>query len=1024
MTGVARLGVGIALVGRRPEVSALGAALDRATLGKPTGVLMSGDAGVGKSRLVAETVERAAAAGFTVLVGRCLDTAESALPYLPFTEIVGTLAATRPELVAEHVALRHLLPGGFAPGTGTGEPRDLGQLQVFDAVLSVLDDLSAATPVLLVVEDLHWSDRSSRDLLAFLLSRLTGQRLVVLATYRSDDLHRRHPLRPVLSELVRLPAVERIDLAPLDAVQTLELVRLLADGSLAEPKLRNIARSSEGNAFFAEELVSASTDGLPHGLVEVLVARIERLSPATQGVLRIASVAGRRVSHARLAAVSGLPVDELEHALREAVAHHVLVAAADEQGALGTDDAYVFRHALLREAIYHELLPGERSRLHAAYAALLAVPGGAGPRGVAEPGRAAELAHHAMAGHDLPMALVASVQAAAEADDRAAPAEVLLHAERAIELWRAVPDAAAVAGVDEVTVTRWAAWGASGTGDPDRGIALGRRALELADERGDPVLKSELLCRYALRLLDLAGHELEALAAAREALELAPREPLSADLAWSHVILARVLGKLDQFAEAMAEAEAALDVARQVHGDAEIEKDVQAATADALVTLAVCAEYGGNPERARQLLAEAKPLARQAGNLPVELRTFYSLGISLLDEGRLAEAGAEFAAGEDRARATGTTWSAYGLELRVAHVLTRYMRGEWDAAEAAAEIAGESVSATVAFRLAAAGLLTAVGRGRFAAARRRLEELRESAPVDEQVIMLVGQAGAEAALWQGRPDEAARCVRDAVAGLNTGAYSDLAPHLGRIMLGALGVAAHADMAAAGLQPLDEATTAAREMVRIAEEAAERGLPRAGRLGPEGRAWLQRARAELTRLEGPPDPAAWQQVVAAFGYETGGAGPCSGPAPVGYRQAYAMVRRAEAVLAGGGTPALVEPDLRAAYATATTFGAEPLAGALRVLAERAGIRVARGEPAPAGPDPLTPRERSVLALVAEGRTNRQVGSELFISEKTVSVHLSRVMAKLGASSRTEAVSLAYGRGLLAPKDRELARQRWH
>jgi DNA-binding CsgD family transcriptional regulator/tetratricopeptide (TPR) repeat protein len=1013
MTGVARLGVGIELVGRRHEVSALTGALDRAAVGKPTGLLMSGDAGVGKSRLVAEAVERAAGAGFTVLVGRCLDTAESALPYLPFTEIVGALSATHPELVTEHLALRHLLPGGFARVAAGGEQRDLGQLQVFDAVLSVLDDLTAVTPVLLVVEDLHWSDRSSRDLLFFLLSRLTGQRLVVLATYRSDDLHRRHPLRPLLSELVRLPQVERIDLAPLDAGESLELVRRLTDGSVTEPVMRRIARRSEGNAFFAEELVSASSDGLPHGLVEVLVARIEGLSPVTQRVLRIASVAGREVSHRRLAAVSGLPDDELEQALREAAAHHVLVAANTEPGRFGTDDGYLFRHALLREAIYHELLPGERSRVHAAYAQLLAAPSGTGPRGVAEPGRAAELAHHALAGHDLRLALAASVQAAVEADDREAPAEMLLHAERAIELWRAVPDAEAVAGVDECSVTRWAAWAASSTGDPDRGIALGRRALELADEQDDPALSARIGQRYALRLLDLAGHEQEALAAARRALALIVHEAPSSELAWAHAVLARVLYRLDHFAEAVSEAEAALDVVKAAPAD---DCDPADATADALVTLAVCAEFGGDPKRARQLLAEAKPLARKSGNLAVELRAYYYVGISLLDEGRLAEAGAEFAAGEERAAATGTTWSLYGLNLRVAHVIAKFMRGEWDAAETAAEIAGESVSAVVATRLAAAGLLTTVGRGRFAAVQRRLEELRESTQADEQVILLMGQAGIEAALWQGRPDEAASCAREAIAGLNIGAYTDLAPHLGRILLGALGVAAHADMAAAGLQPLDEATADASEMVRIAEEAAERGLPRAGKLGPEGSAWLKRARAELTRLTGPPEPAAWQQVADAFGYETDG-----GAARVGYRQAYALLRRAEAVLASGGAHGTVEPDMRAAYATATALGAEPLAGALRELAQRAGVRLeAAGSVPSPGPDPLTPRERSVLALVAEGRTNRQVGAELFISEKTVSVHLSRVMAKLGASSRTEAVTVAYARGLLAPAGRELAR----
>jgi DNA-binding CsgD family transcriptional regulator/tetratricopeptide (TPR) repeat protein len=1022
MTGVARLGVGIGLVGRRHEVSALAAALDRAAAGRPAGVLLSGDAGVGKSRLVAESVERAAARGFTVLGGRCLDTAESALPYLPFTEIVGALAATRPELLDAHPALRHLLPGGWARNDGrTGEDRDLGQLQVFDAVLSVLDDLTAATPALLVVEDLHWADRSSRDLLVFLLSRLTGQRLVVLATYRSDDLHRRHPLRPVLSELVRLPAVERVELAPLAEPEALELVRLLADGSLPEAMLHSVARRSEGNAFFAEELVSASSDGLPHGLAEVLLARIEGLPPATQRVLRIASVAGRRVRHDRLAAVSGMPVDELEHALREAVTHHVLVAAGAAPG-LDQEDAYVFRHALLREAIYHELLPGERSRLHAAYAALLAAAGGGAPGRPAEPGSAAELAHHAMAGHDLPLALTASVQAANEANDREAPAEMLLHTERAMALWPAVPGAEAVAGVDEGTLTRWAAWGASATGDPDRGIALGRRALELADERGDPRLSSAIGRRYALRLLDLSGREAEALTAARRALELVLDGQASADLAWAHSVLARVLARLDHFTESIAEAEAALDVADRVPAADHL--SATGARADALVTLAVDTEYGGDPERARQLLAEAKPLARDSGNLSVELRAYYAVGISLLDEGRLAEAGDEFAAGEERARDTGTKWGGYGLELRVAHAMAAFMHGRWDTAEAAAEIAGESVSATVATRLAAAGLLTSVGRGRFAAAERRLAELRDSAPVDDQVILLMGQTGAEAALWQGRPDEAVERVREALRGLACGPYAGQPPHLGGILLGALGAAAHAEAALLGLQPVAEATAAAREMLRTAEETAGKGLPRAGTLGPEGRAWLCRARAELTRLAGP-DPAAWSAVVEAFSYEVSPPGGAragdAGEALPGYRQAYALLRRAEALLAAGEAHGVVEPELRAALAAAERLRAVPLAGAVRRLGERAGVRLEPlADARPREPAPLTPRERSVLALVAGGRTNRQVGAELFISEKTVSVHLSRVMAKLGASSRTEAVSRAYARGLLDPPDREMVR----
>jgi predicted ATPase len=196
-------------------------------------VLLSGDAGVGKSRLVAEASGRAAAAGFTVLVGRCLDTGESALPYLPFTEVVGALAATRPELVAEHVACATCCPAG-----PTGRPpcrarTAPGPAQVFDAVLSALADLTATGPALVVVEDLHWADRSSRDLLVFLLSRLTGQRLVVLASYRADDLHRRHPLRRCCPNWSGCPRGAHRGWRR-SAVEAVELVRLLAAGTLSE----------------------------------------------------------------------------------------------------------------------------------------------------------------------------------------------------------------------------------------------------------------------------------------------------------------------------------------------------------------------------------------------------------------------------------------------------------------------------------------------------------------------------------------------------------------------------------------------------------------------------------------------------------------------------------------------------------------------------------------------------------------------------------------------------------------------
>jgi DNA-binding CsgD family transcriptional regulator/tetratricopeptide (TPR) repeat protein len=984
MNDVARLGIGIGLVGRRAELSALGAALARAAEGSPSAVLVAGDAGVGKSRLVTETVARAVGEGFAVLTGRCVDAA-AALPYLPFSEVVGQVAAAAPEVLAEHPELRRLLPG---PGGAEGAPdRELGQLRVFDAMLAALGALATAAPTLLILEDLHWADRSSRDMLAFLLPRLWGQRLVVVATYRSDDLHRRHPLRPVLSELVRLPAVERLELAPLDEATTLALVGALADGALDEADVRAVARRSEGNAFFAEELVSATAiAGVPHGLADVLLARIEALSPPTQELLRLAAVSGRRVAHATLAAVSGLPEAELEEALREAAAHHVLIADTT----CPAEDAYVFRHALLREAIYHDLLPGERTRLHARYAELLAAHGD-------DPDAAAELAHHAVAAHDLPRALAASVRAARDADRRQAPAEALLHMERALELWSVVPDPEQVAEIGEVELTNWAAWAASSQGDPDRGVALGRRALRLAEEQGDAVLTASVARRLAMRLMDVTG-SLEALAAVDRALELQRGSAPSADVAWSHAIRARIHCRIDRWEEARADAETALAIT------AELDPDAGAgARGDALISLAVCEEYAGRPDLARRYWAEALPLARRAHNLGVDLRARYNIGMSLLDEGRLAEATDELARGSVRAAETGITWSGYGLNLRVAHVVALFLHGEWDAAAEAAGLDGESVSAFVAGRLAAAGLLIEVGRGRFDQAARRAAELRESPPNDEQVVMLLGQSGAEAALWRSEPGVAAERVQAALIRLD-----QLVPHqMGGIMLAALGIAAQADLVAAGATTTDAAADQARTLAARAEETARSGLPRAGSLGPEGNAWLERARAELTRITGP-DPVAWERVAAAFAYET-----CDGA--VGYRGAYARLRRAEALLATGAAHAEVTDDLRAALVPARALGAAPLEAAVHAMAERAGVRL-DGTPAPRAitPDTLTPRERSVLVLVADGRTNRQIGAELYISEKTVSVHLSRVMAKLGAGSRTEAVSVAYARGLLTPK----------
>ncbi|HEY4455546.1 MAG TPA: AAA family ATPase, partial [Pseudonocardiaceae bacterium] len=419
---VPRLGSGIPLVARTTEIDQLRSALARADSGTACAVLVSGDAGVGKSRLLDELAHYAAEQGALVLSGRCLDVGETGLPYLPFAEVIAQLQRIDPVAVASRPALGRLLPGLVLtersepgepiavtppPGRHHGQPeRDLAQLQLFDALFALLSELAEDHCVLLIVEDLHWADPSTRDLLSFLLSRLRDQRLLIVGSYRSDDLHRRHPLRRLLAELVRLPAVERLDLSPFNTADARAFVAALAETPMPEDLIAQVAEKSEGNAFFAEELMDAclDTDGVPTALADVLLARVERLSPATQALVRLASVAGRRVRHARLQGVAKRVGVDFDEPLLEAVQHNVLQ--------VDRADFYAFRHALLREAVYGDLLPGERVRLHAAYAQDIAASiADGGPRR----GLAAALAHHSLESNDLTTALDASVRAGFEA---------------------------------------------------------------------------------------------------------------------------------------------------------------------------------------------------------------------------------------------------------------------------------------------------------------------------------------------------------------------------------------------------------------------------------------------------------------------------------------------------------------------------------------------------------------------------------------------------------------------------------
>src|SRR5215207_5686569 len=343
------------LVGRSLELAQLQAALADAASGQPSLAFIVGESGVGKSRLVAELQVRAAADGARVLHGDCVELGDGELAYAPLVTALRPLVRDADPVLAALPADMLAELATLFPGLGEARERARGagdQARVFEALLAVVDGLSRTAPVLLVIEDLHWADASTRAFLRFLAATLGDERVLLVATYRPDELHRRHPLRPLLAELERVRAL-RIDLAGLTRDELAEqLAGILGSPPDAALVDRLYARS-EGNPLFTEELLAAGTDGLgavPPSLAAALALRIEKLSGDAQELVRVLA-AGGKLDDAILAEVSRLEPRALREALREAVASHIVVPEGD---------CYVLRHALLREAVHDELLPGER----------------------------------------------------------------------------------------------------------------------------------------------------------------------------------------------------------------------------------------------------------------------------------------------------------------------------------------------------------------------------------------------------------------------------------------------------------------------------------------------------------------------------------------------------------------------------------------------------------------------------------------------------------------------------------------
>ena len=389
--------------------------------------------------------------------------------------------------------LARLVPDLRAAGDEVRGAEATDRAVLFHAVLHLLEGVARAAPLVVVVEDLHWADASSRELLSFLVGRLRGPVLVV-ATYRSDELHRRHPLRPLLAEATRDDRIVRLDLAPLEPGETAEQLEQIAGHPLPAHVVAAVVSRAEGNPFFAEELLAAQdAGGLSPGLAEVLAARLAALPEAAYELVRIAAVAGRRVEHDLLCAVCPRPASELDAGLREATSQNVLVS--DAAG------VYAFRHALLQEAAYGELLPGERVTLHGAYAAALADH----PHWASVPsGAAGELAYHYAAAKDPAPSAGSLRRGGGRGGGQLGAGEAHGLYEQALALWDQVPDATARAGLARARLLERSVDAAMLAGATKRAIDLVRDALREVDPARDRGRTALLHWRLA-RLLWTSG---------------------------------------------------------------------------------------------------------------------------------------------------------------------------------------------------------------------------------------------------------------------------------------------------------------------------------------------------------------------------------------------------------------------------------------------------------------------------------------------------------------------------------------
>jgi DNA-binding CsgD family transcriptional regulator/tetratricopeptide (TPR) repeat protein len=989
------------LVGRGQDLAALQEGQRQAVDGTARTVLVTGEAGVGKTRLINEFI---GASEGVVLAGGCIPVVGEALPFAPLTQALRDFRRRSTDRAPGIPAdLMRLLPPDpsqsaepIAARASDAPVSTSAQVRLFESLLGFLSQLAASGPVTVVIEDVHWADRSTLDLVGFLARNVRAERVLLVLTLRSDDVGPDTPFRFWLAELERLPTTTKLDLLRLTRDDTAYLLSGLL-GSIAPASLVDeVHQRSAGNPLFAEHLLAWSNDpqgSVPETLRDLLGSRVALLAEPTRRVLRAASVLGRVVSLDLLAEIAEQSEADAEEALRPAVERYVVEPRADGD--------YGFRHPLFREVVYSELLPGERRRLHAAAAKSLSCASD-GSFSVA-----GEVARHWQAAGDVRRAFRSAVAAGLAAAEVYALADAAEDLARAVELSRELPDEAFdQLPVDRVELFADAAQMASLVGHSDRATILIRDAAAMTD---DPVRQSPLLEREGAYCFNTGRFD-ESEVAYQGALKLLPEQPPTP-------IQARVYAGLGMLAMADTRLDEALEICDRAVAIAQAVDGVRE-EGRALNARGVVAAYQGDiddgVEQLRRSLEIAEELQEPDDLAAAYIHLSHVLGLAA----RFDEMLSVGKAGTDALRRIGMHRQEGSFLLaNLSEALIKV--GRWpEAADLLRQALAQRSQGLQSFPVLVQSARLSLVIGDLDAAQERVD----------QAAALLADGGApdawhrerlevatEVALWQRRPEDAARLADEGIA-LVEG--NDEQRFAGQLVV--LALRAQADVAE---------TARARRIGRQMAAAIERGDAIVARarslqpdpLAPDADEWPESpalaltGRAELARLADKDDPRRWDSAASAWEE-------IDRPFAV----AYARWREADAIARQHERCERSITAVRRAHRLAIRLGASVLASEVSELArwyridlaapatetrDSSGVESDTEDSVTAVEDiGLTPRELEVLAGLAAGKTNRELADELFISVKTASVHVSNILRKLDVSGREEAARVAYRLGL--------------